>query len=101
MMSFDVTLMVSLRQSFVLARVSSESQKPVVKFFQKYRAKFLIYGRLVFIRFYHFFYVKLDTATESVWMSVFPCDNPGSGRSSYVNDFRDCQTQLSLLRYVE
>ena len=97
-MSFDVTLMVSLRQSFVLARVSSESQKPVVTFFQKYRAKFLIYGRLVFIR---FFYVKLDTTTESVWMSVFPYDNPGSGRSSYVNDFRDCQTQLSLLRYVE
>ena len=36
-------------------------------------------------------------AIETVLINVFPCDNPGSGRPSYVNIFQDRSTQWSPL----
>ena len=45
-------------------------------------------------------YGELRTIIETVWMRVFPCDNPGSGRTSYVNIFRDRRIQWSVSRCV-
>ena len=57
-MSFDITLVISLRESFVYARVLPGSQQSVVTFFLEYQVKFLGHDRLVFIRFYQLFKVS-------------------------------------------
>ena len=82
----------SLTQSLVSARVSSESQQSGLTFSQKYRVNFFGYDRLVFNGFHSFlptFYGELETVTETVWMRVFACDTPGSGRSPDINIFLD------------
>ena len=78
-MSFDITSMGSLRWC---SGVSMESQQSVVTFFPT-------------------FYGALETDFHTAWMRVFPCDNLGSGGSSYVYIFRDCQTHWSTLGYVD
>ena len=51
-MIFDITLVVSLRQSLVYVRVLLELQQSVVAFFIECRVESLAYYRLLFIRFY-------------------------------------------------
>ena len=36
------------------------------------------------------FYLLRQTVIETIWMKIFPCDNPRSRRSSYVNIFGGC-----------
>ena len=99
----------SLTQSLVSARVSSESQQSGLTFSQKYRVNFFGYDRLVFNGFHSFlptFYGELETVTETVWMMVFACDTPGSGRSSDINIFwviklNGLNSQWSKLRYID
>ena len=67
------------------ARVSSGLQQPAVTFCPKYHIKFL-----VMINWFPFvfptFYGELEIVIETVWMRIFPCNDPGLG-GSYVNIF--------------
>ena len=56
---------------------------------------------LMHVQFMSCIYRVKISVIETVWMKVLLCDNPGSGRSSYVNIFRDCWSQGSKLRYVD
>ena len=59
-MSFDITPVISLRQSLVAARVSLESQQPVMTLFPECRDEFLGYDQSVFSHFYQLFTVSWE-----------------------------------------
>ena len=82
---FGNASVISIRESFVSAKVSLGSQQSMVSFISEYRVKFLGCNRLVFILFLPTFYGELVTIIETVWMRVFPCDNPRSGVLLMVN----------------
>ena len=60
LMSFDISMVVSLKQSLVAARVLSGSKQSVVTFIPKYSVNFLGFDRLVFIRLYQLFMVNWE-----------------------------------------